>query len=133
MYEIGEYIYLKASQKTICSRKEQNGYKDQYFKKEEVRFQVLYIDEERRKIVAVADKPTEQKLYLQGKEGYENGVEEMDRICKEISRNRRIKKFDYWRYRKKQILGRWRTYKIKYDFRRREWILQLDSNTKQIL
>ena len=85
MYKIGEYIDLKASQKTICSEEEQNGYKDQYFTKEEVRFQVLYIDEERRKIVAVADKPTEQKLYLQGKEGYKNGVEELNRICKEIS------------------------------------------------
>ena len=85
MYKIGEYIDLKASQKTICSEQEQNGYKDQYFTKEEVRFRVLYIDEERRKIVAVADKPTEQKLYLQGKEGYKNGVEELNRICKEIS------------------------------------------------
>lgn len=85
MYKIGEYINLTKAQKTICSKEEQNGYKDQYFTKEEVRFQVLYIDEDRRKIVAVADKPTEQKLTLQGKEGYENGIEELDRLCKEIS------------------------------------------------
>ena len=85
MYEIGEYINLTKTQKTICSRKEQNGYSDQYFTKEEVRFQVLYIDEDRRKIVAVADKPTEQELSLYGKEGYKNGIEELHRLCKEIS------------------------------------------------
>ena len=85
MYEIGEYIDIEKCQKSIVSKEEQNGYSDQYFEKEEVRFQVLYIDEERRKIVAVADKPTEQKLYLHGEEGYENGVEELHRLCKEIS------------------------------------------------
>ena len=85
MYKIGEYIDIEKCQKSIVSKEEQNGYSDQYFTKEEVRFQVLYIDEDRRKIVAVADKPTEQKLYLHGEEGYENGVEELHRLCKEIS------------------------------------------------
>lgn len=42
MYEIGDYIDLKQYQNSIVSRKEQNGYSDQYFKKEEVRFRVLY-------------------------------------------------------------------------------------------
>ena len=106
MYEIGDYIDLKQYQNSIVSRKEQNGYSDQYFTKEEVKFRVLYIDEDRKKIVAIADKPTEQKLTLCGKEGYKNGIEEMDRICKEISRKRRCKKLDNRGYRKKQILGR---------------------------
>lgn len=106
MYEIGEYIDLTKAQKTICSKKEQNGYRDQYFAKEEVRFRVLYKDEERKKIICIADKPTEQTLCLQGETGYKNGIEEMDRICKEISRKRRCKKYDNRGYRKKQILGR---------------------------
>ena len=95
MYEIGEYIDLKQCQKNIVSKKEQNGYRDQYFAKEEVRFRVLYKDEERKKIICIADKPTEQALCLHGETGYKNGIEEMDRICKEISRKRRSKKFDY--------------------------------------
>ena len=85
MYEIGDYIDLKQYQNSIVSRKEQNGYSDQYFTKEEVKFRVLYIDEDRKKLVCIADKPTEQKLCLRGKEGYKNGVEEINRICKEIS------------------------------------------------
>ena len=85
MYEIGEYINLKQCQKAILSKKEQNGYGDQYFTKEDIRLRVLYKDEERKKVVCIADKPTEQKLCLRGKEGYKNGVEEINRICKEIS------------------------------------------------
>ena len=42
MYEIGKYIDLKQCQMNIVSKEEQNGYSDQYFKKEEVRFRVLY-------------------------------------------------------------------------------------------
>lgn len=106
MYEIGDYIDLKQCQMNIVSKEEQNGYRDQYFKKEEVRFRVLYKDEERKKLVCIADKPTEQELYLKGKTGYENGIEELNRICKEISRKRRSKEFDTRRYRKEQILGR---------------------------
>lgn len=85
MYEIGEYIDLKQCQKSIVSKKEQNGYGDQYFTKEDIQFRVLYKDEERKKLVCIADKPTEQELYLKGKEGYKNGIAELDRICKEIS------------------------------------------------
>ncbi len=95
MYEIGEYIDLKQYQKSIFSKKEQNGYSDQYFSKEEVKFRVLYIDEDRRKVICIADKPTKQELCLRGEIGYKNGVEELHRICKEISRKRRSKKFDY--------------------------------------
>lgn len=64
MYEIGEYINLKQCQKAILSKKEQNGYGDQYFTKEDIRLRVLYKDEERKKV---------------------DGVEEINRICKEIS------------------------------------------------
>ena len=85
MYEIGEYIDLKQHQKSVVSKKEQNGYGDQYFTKEDIQFRVLYKDEERKKLVCIADKPTEQELYLEGKEGYKNGIAELHRICKEIS------------------------------------------------
>ena len=85
MYEIGDYIDLKQYQNSIVSRKEQNGYGDQYFTKEDIQFRVLYKDEERKKLVCIADKPTEQELYLKGKEGYKNGIAELHRICKEIS------------------------------------------------
>mgnify|MGYP005778825011 CR=1 FL=1 len=85
MYEIGEYIDLKQCQNSIVSKKEQNGYGDQYFTQEEVRFRVLYKDEERKKLVCIADKPTEQKICLKGEVGYKNGIEEIHRICKEIS------------------------------------------------
>lgn len=85
MYEIGQYIILKQCQKAILSKKEQNGYGDQYFTKEDIQFRVLYKDEDRRKVICIADKPTEQELYLKGKEGYKNGIAELDRICKEIS------------------------------------------------
>ena len=94
-YKIGEYINLTKAQKAICSREEQNGYGDQYFTKEDIQFRVLYKDEDRRKVICIADKPTEQALCLHGETGYKNGIEEMDRICKEISRKRRSKKFDY--------------------------------------
>ena len=105
MYEIGEYINLKQCQNSIVSKEQQNGYCDQYFTKEEVKFRVLYIDEDRRKIVCIADKPTEQELSLYGKEGYENGIEELHRLCKEISgyENARnmtiedIEKSKYWK------------------------------------
>ena len=76
---------MKPCQKAILSKKEPNGYGDQYFTKEDIRLRVLYKDEERKKVVCIADKPTEQKLCLRGKEGYKNGVEEINRICKEIS------------------------------------------------
>lgn len=85
MYEIGEYIDLKQCQKSIVSKKEQNGYRDQYFTQEDIRFRVLYKDEERKKIVCISDKPTEQELCLRGEIGYKNGIGELHRICKEIS------------------------------------------------
>ncbi len=105
MYEIGEYINLTKAQKAICSREEQNGYGDQYFTKEDIQFRVLYKDEERKKLVCIADKPTEQELSLYSKEGYENGIEELHRLCKEISgyENARnmtiedIEKSKYWK------------------------------------
>ena len=107
MYEIGDYIDLKQYQNSIVSRKEQNGYGDQYFTKEDIQFRVLYKDEERKKLVCIADKPTEQALCLHGETGYKNGIEEMDRICKEISgyENARsmtiedIENSKYWEYK----------------------------------
>ena len=85
MYEIGKYIDLKQCQMNIVSKEEQNGYKDQYFEKEEIKWRVLYIDEENKKLLLISDKPTEQELCLRGEIGYKNGVEELHRLCKEIS------------------------------------------------
>ena len=42
MYEIGEYIDLKQCQKSIVSKKEQNGCGDLYFTKEDIQFRVFY-------------------------------------------------------------------------------------------
>ena len=84
-YKIGDYYEFDSNTKTIVSREDKNGYKDQYFHREEVKWRVLYTDKEAKKRLLIADKPTEQELTLQGKAGYDNGVEELHRICKEIT------------------------------------------------
>lgn len=52
MYEIGDYFDLKQYTKTIISRKEINGYKDQTFEHEEIKFVVLNRDDEKRRNVS---------------------------------------------------------------------------------
>lgn len=52
MYEIGDYFDLKQYTKTIMSRKEINGYKDQAFEQEEIKFVVLNRDDEKRRNVS---------------------------------------------------------------------------------
>ena len=52
-------------------------------------FVILNIDEEKKEMLVVAEKPTEQEITIQGLEGYENGIDELDRLCREITRNRR--------------------------------------------
>lgn len=49
MYEIGDYFDLKQYTKTIVSRKEVNGYKEQIFEQEDIKFVVLNVDEEKRR------------------------------------------------------------------------------------
>ena len=49
MYKVGDYFDLKQYTKTIVSRKEVNGYKDQTFEQEEIKFVVLNVDEEKRR------------------------------------------------------------------------------------
>lgn len=36
-------------------------------------------------MLVIAEKPTEQEITLQGSIGYDNGIEELDRICREIT------------------------------------------------
>lgn len=84
-YKPGDYYEFDSNTKTIVSRKEKNGYADQYFHREDIRWKVLYRDLEAKKMLVIADKPTEQELTLQGKAGYDNGVEELHRICREIT------------------------------------------------
>ncbi len=84
-YKPGDYYEFDSNEKTIVSRVDKNGYEDQYFHKEEVKFKVLYKDLEAKKMLVIADKPTEQELTLRGKAGYDNGVEELHRICREIT------------------------------------------------
>lgn len=85
MYKIGEYVDIQKTKKDMISSKEQNGYGEQYFSKEEIRFRVLYIDEERKKVICIADTPTKQELTLEGKIGYENSIYELNRICQKIT------------------------------------------------
>lgn len=50
-YKIGDYYDLTQNDKTIVSKKENNGYEDQYFNKEDIRWKILHIDEEKRRNV----------------------------------------------------------------------------------
>ena len=50
MYKVGDYIDLNKHTKQILSKKEVNGYADQAFKQEDVKFIVLNVDEKRRGI-----------------------------------------------------------------------------------
>lgn len=69
--KIGDYYNLENEEKTILSKKEVNGYEDQYFKKENVKWVVFDINEETGETLLITEKPIEQKLTLKGKTGYE--------------------------------------------------------------
>jgi len=81
--QIGDYYNLE--EKTIISRKEENGYEDQFFEKEEIKWRVLNKDEENRELLLISDKPTNQEIILSGKAGYENAIKVLDKICEEIT------------------------------------------------
>ncbi len=84
-YKLGDYYDISSNEKTIVSKAEKNGYQDQYFHKEDIKWKVLYQDEEAKKMLIIAEKPTEQEITLQGSIGYDNGIEELHRICREIT------------------------------------------------
>lgn len=48
MLKIGDYYNLKENKESILSSKEENGYEDQYFRKEDIKWVVLDIKENRR-------------------------------------------------------------------------------------
>lgn len=111
MLKIGDYYNLKENKKSILSSKEENGYEDQYFRKEDIKWVALDI-KENGDILLISEKPTEQELWLKGKEGYNNGINIMNRLCQEITEieNARniteedIIQSEYWKDDKKKEL-----------------------------
>ena len=47
--KVGDYFNLKESEKRILSKKEENGYEDQYFRQEDIKWVVLDINDETRR------------------------------------------------------------------------------------
>lgn len=111
MLKIGDYYNLKENKESILSSKEENGYEDQYFRKEDIKWVVLDI-KENGDILLISEKPTEQELWLKGKEGYNNGINIMNRLCQGITgiENARniteedIIQSEYWKDDKKKEL-----------------------------
>ena len=103
-YKPGDYYEFDSNEKTIVSKKEENGYEDQYFYTEEIKWKVLYRDEEAGEMLLISEKPIEQKITLQGQTGYENGIELLDRLCRDIAGRKEtrsltkedIEKSRYW-------------------------------------
>lgn len=89
-YKIGDYYDLKTNNKTILNKKELNGYKDQYFAKEEIKWQVFDI-KENGDMLLISNKPTTQELYLSGEIGFKNGIEAMDDLCKKLTGNEKAR------------------------------------------
>lgn len=110
--KIGDYYDLEENIKSIVSKKEENGYENQYFTKENFKWVVFDIDEEKGEILLISEEPSEQELILNGQVGYENAEKVIDNLCKEITglENARNLKFEdiinskYWEEEKKKEL-----------------------------
>ncbi len=110
--KIGDYYNLEENIKSIVSKKEENGYEEQFFRKEDFKWVVFDIDEEKGEILLISEEPSEQMLTLYGKKGYENAEKVIDDLCKEITglENARNLKLDdiinskYWEEEKKKEL-----------------------------
>lgn len=110
--KIGDYYDLEENIKSIVSKKEENGYENQYFTKENFKWVVFDIDEEKGEILLISEEPSEQELILNGQVGYENAEKVIDNLCKEITglENARNLKFEdiinskYWEEKKKKEL-----------------------------
>lgn len=109
--KIGDYYNLEQIENKILIKESENVYVDQYFHKEDIRFKILDI-KENGDILLISDKPTEQKINLKGKAGYENGIEILDKLAREITgiENARSIKFEdiinskYWENEEKKKL-----------------------------
>ena len=62
--KIGDYYNLKGNHKQIVSKKEENGYSNQYFEREEIRWIVLDKNEETGEILLISERPTAQEITL---------------------------------------------------------------------
>ena len=82
--KIGDYYNLEQIENKILIKESENGYEDQYFHKEDIRFKILDI-KENGDILLISEKPTEQKITLKGKVGYKNGIEILDKLAREIT------------------------------------------------
>lgn len=109
--KIGDYYNLEQIENEILIKEIENGYEDQYFHKEGIRFKVLDIKED-GDILLISEKPTEQKITLKGKAGYKNGIEILDKLAREITgiENARSINFEdilnskYWENKEKKKL-----------------------------
>ena len=110
--KIGDYYDLEENIKSIVSKEEENGWENQYFTKENFKWVVFDIDEEKGEILLISEEPSEQELILNGQVGYENAEKVIDNLCKEITglENARNLKFEdiinskYWEEEKKKEL-----------------------------
>ncbi len=82
--EIGDYYNLNDNQKEILSKEENNGFKNQYFKKENINWVVFDIDKE--EVLLISDKPIEQTLKLSSKKDNRDYIEKINGLCKEVDR-----------------------------------------------
>ena len=89
-YKIGDYYDLKNNNKTILNKKELNGYEDQYFHEEDIKWQIFDI-KENGDMLLISDKPTTQELTLSGEIGFKNGIEAMDDLCKKLTCNEKAR------------------------------------------
>ena len=89
-YKIGDYYDLKTNNKTILNKKELNGYEDQYFHEEDIKWQIFDI-KENGDMLLISDKPTTQELTLSGEIGFKNGIEAMDDLCKKLTGNEKAR------------------------------------------
>lgn len=67
--KVGDIYNFEENENTIISRKEENGYKDQFFLYENIVWRVLDVDKKTEEpTMLIAEKPTQQELTLTGLE-----------------------------------------------------------------
>lgn len=62
--KVKDIYNFEENENVVISRKEENGYEEQYFHKEKIVWRVLHIDEAKRKALIIAEKPTTQEITL---------------------------------------------------------------------
>lgn len=63
MYKVGDYIDFNKHTKQIVSKKETNGYEEQIFEQEDIKFVVLNVDEEKRRNASCSRKADRARNY----------------------------------------------------------------------